>query len=342
MIIGSLLIGFCLGARFRVQSALAAALEKLKAAAAAAGEDDKDGGDDNDTEEEAEEDKMEKMLEQFMSREWLSGLDDHPETELNPILIYQIKKAKEEMRQRHELEAKLIARGLEADHLDNLSPEERKALVAELKGDNAVVLKSNVGSVQGVERKYGRTVNSTSILVKAGARFTPGASDVSKLDNVDLESAEKKASEEIRGRLKIIDGHLQTTFDVDVTRSDVKRTSMTLKAGVGTGLVKNALEKAKETKLKPYGDDYTRRFAEMTTYAARGRARVATPLDHALTAANEKNARRASCGAARRASVSRGGGHGGASRQAGADADRGGGAIEDKMRRASQLLGTQS
>ena len=35
-----------------------------------------------------------------MSHEWVSGLDDHPDTEFNPILNYQVKKAKEALRDR--------------------------------------------------------------------------------------------------------------------------------------------------------------------------------------------------------------------------------------------------
>jgi len=169
-----------------------------------------------------------------------------------------------------------------------------------------VVVAHNVGSVAGKVRKYGATVNSSKILVSNGARFSATRS----LTEVDSASADAKAAQFVREKIKVIDQHLSTTEDIDVTREDGKASSVRLKAGHG-GLVKNALEKAKETKFKPYGGDGVKRIEEMATFAARGRSRVAPPLDHSISAHQER-ARRASTGpaGARRASVSSKGGPG--------------------------------
>lgn len=296
-----LIIGFLAGRRCRIPNVIkdiAAAAAAAAAKAAAAG-DDGDGADDNDADEEDEEKILDEILQNFMSHEWVGGLDDHPETEINPILSYQIKKRKDELRARMELEAQLLARGLEKDHLETLTAEERKAFLLELKGDTTVVLKSNVGSVAGLERKYGRTVNSTLIMQKAGARFTPSANQAAKsLDSSD--EAGKKVQQELREKLKAVDSHLSSQ-EIDVSKVSAKKGGGPLKAG--RGLIKSALEVAKDTQFNPHGGAAAKRVEEMRKYAAIGRARVGTPLDHAIAAGAAHGARRASCGASRRAST---------------------------------------
>jgi len=326
------IVGGLIGLRFRVKAAIEKMLDVLKKAQADAGDD---GGDDeNDMEGEDEESAAKEALDHFLSRDWIGGLDDHPETVLSPILLYQINKAKDAMRARKQLEAQLIAHGYEPNHMDTLDEEGKRKLMEEM-SQTKVQVASNVGSVAGKVRKYGATQNSTRILVNTGARF----SSIATLTEADAANAEAKAAQTVRERLKVIDQHLGTTSGIDTTRADHKQSSVRLKAGHG-GLVKNALEKAKETKFKPYGGDGVKRSEEMATYAARGRSRVAPPLDHSISAHQER-ARRASCGgggAARRASCTRGGGGGGGRPPkpgSGGDAD---GDIGDKMRSAQSLL----
>ena len=341
--VAALLVGILIGRRCKVTDAIRDLLDAAKAAAAAAAANDDGAGAEDDNEGEDNDDlqtELEELLQNFMSTDWVGGLDDHPEMEINPILSYHVKKRKDEMRARQELEAQLIARGLEPDHLDKMSEEERKAFLQDLKGDAPVVLKSNVGSVPGLVRKYGATVNSSAILVKVGARFTSGSKAQKGAAVADAGALEKKAAQEVREKLKLIDG-LLASREVDVSRSDGKK-NKSARAG---GLVKNALEVAKDTKYKPYGGEAFKRSEELHTYAARGRARVSAPLDHAISAASERNARRQSCGAGgagRRASTSGGGKQasivGAASRAAAGPPSEDNATVVSQMRRASALL----
>jgi len=91
-----LILGICIGARGRVRAALKALMEKMAKAQAdaGAGEDDED----DKVDDEDEEKEVEDILETAMSFELEQGLDDHPDTELNPILLYQIRMVKERMR----------------------------------------------------------------------------------------------------------------------------------------------------------------------------------------------------------------------------------------------------
>jgi len=294
MLVAGLILGFCIGVvigmRFRVKAALAAMLERVKPAAATGD----DGGEDDDKEMDDEDvltNALEELLQQFMSHDFVGGLDDHPETELNPILIYQVKKAKEEMRARKQLEAQLLARDLPLNYLETLSPEARVAFLLELKADPGPKLGANVGSVAGKVRHYGATVNSTRILVDAGARLTPSVQ--ASLGEDDGNKAER-AAQEVRERMKIIDNHLSTVSGVDVSREHNKRSSMQRIAGKGN-LVQNALDMAKETKYNPFGGEATKRDDMKATCASRGRTRVAPPLDHAIAVSNERQ-RRGSCG----------------------------------------------
>ena len=331
---GGFLLGLLVGARFRISAAMKAMLEKMK-------KDKADAGDEGENEEQEEEDEgklkdlIDQLLDQYLSRDWVGGLDDHPETTFNPIMMYQVKKSKEELRRKKELEAKLIAAGYEANHLDTLDPEARAKLIEELQ-ETKVVMGGNVGSVAGKVRRYGSTVNSTRILVQQGARFMPGAMTVLG----DSDSQEAKLAQEVRERMRVIDSHLQNKDGIDTTKTEVRH-----KARAGqSGLVKNALEMAKETKYKPFGGAAIRRAEEMGTYASRGRSRVGPPLDHAIAASNEKT-RRASCGAARRASVSGGGrrpsvaGGGRPPASPKGDGGKATAAAEEKVKNASNLLG---
>jgi len=288
MLVGGLILGYVVGAR----KDLMKMLNKLAAAEADAADKDKGAdGDDNEDVGGDEEAQIEGLIESFMDRDQVTGLDDHPDTEFNPIMMYQVKKVKDEMRARKQIEALLASRDLPPDHLDTLDPKARAELLAEMRSDTSVKVAGNVGSVAGKVRKYGAQQNSTAIMVGVGARFAKGGAGVA-LDANAVAGIELKKSQEARDRLRVIDMHLAATHDIDVGRESAKK-----RAGqMGQhGLLKNALETAKETKFKPYGGEAVRRQEEMATYASRGRSRVGAPLDHAITAKNEKD-RRASCG----------------------------------------------
>ena len=293
--VAAMILGYLVGARKELMKMLAR-LASASESAKDKGADGDDAGEDADGDE--EEGRLEDILMGYMNYDYLGGLDDHADTEFNPIMMYQVKKSKEEVRQRKELIAKLVARGFEPDHLDSLDPKARAALIDELKGDVAVKVAGNVGSVAGKVRKYGSTQNSTAIMVKSGARFAKGGAGV-QMDDAAAANMEAKKQQEARDRLRVIDMHLSQELGVDVARDQGKKSRGALGAH---GLLKNALETAKETKHKPYGGERIKRQEEMATYASRGRTRVGAPLDHAITAKNEKD-RRASCGGGRRASV---------------------------------------
>ena len=107
--VGTLLLGWLIGTRARYALLAAMALKELmkKKAEMGAGEDD----DDKVEEDDKDLDEEKSPLEIAMSRENEPGLDDHPDTELNPILLYQIRMAKEELRRKKQAE---IAAALEA------------------------------------------------------------------------------------------------------------------------------------------------------------------------------------------------------------------------------------
>ena len=221
-----------------------------------------------------------------------------------------------------------------------------QAFMKELNDDKAPVLKSNVGSVAGISRKYGATVNSAKILVLSGARFTSVAKGGAKTVTAeDAESEQAKLAADVRAKLKVIDSHLASEAGVEVVHAEAKKGSRGALKANAVGLAKNALEAAKETKYKPVGGDAFRRTEEMIKYAKLGRGRVAPPLDHALQANAERNvqSRRASTGVGRRASTLGGGGGGDrkASVAAG-DANAAGDEIAGKLRRASQLMASSS
>jgi len=299
MLVAGLLVGYLIGARkaiFDWLRKLAAAAAEDKAANKGANGDDGENADQDD-------DEMGSMADDliagFLDSEWVTGHDDHPETEFNPIMMYQVKKAKDEMRAHKAIEALLLANDLPLDHLESMTSAERAKVIDGLKAESgAVKVVSNVGSVAGVTRKYGSTVNSTHILVANGARLTEAGKSVKSDANADA-----KKGQEVRECLRVIDSHLSSTDGIDIGQVDERKGGFKATAGVG-GLAKNALEKAQDTKFHPaYSMPSEERIAHSTKYAHLGRLRVGPPLDHAIAAANQRG-RRASCAAAaRRAST---------------------------------------
>lgn len=333
MLCAGLILGYLFGARKDIWKMLKKALDAASAKDDKKGADGDDGGENEDDDEENA--LGDDIISGYLDNGWVGGHDDHPDTEFNPIFVYQVKKAKDEIRVKKQIEALLLARDLPVDHLDKMSFAERKAFMAELMADSSgVKAASNVGSVNGKVRKYGSTVNSTHILVLNGARFMPKSAG--SLSSAASEGQEKKRAQEVRDKLRVIDTHLSTTADIDVSRGGMERQGTMLKAGQ-QGLSKNALEKAKETKYKPYGGDRMKLMEELGTYAARGRARVSAPLDHAISAQNEKTRRASACG--RRASVASKGGSRSSQYGGGKKDEDTSDPMAEKMKRASAAMG---
>ena len=102
MLVAGLIVGYMLGARKELMKML-----KKMAAAAAKAEEDKKGGDEEDDkldDDEEEGAELKEILEMCMVHEVEPGLDDHADTVLNPIVLYQIKKVKDELRKKALLE----------------------------------------------------------------------------------------------------------------------------------------------------------------------------------------------------------------------------------------------
>ena len=180
---------------------------------AGAGEEDEaepEEDDDKKAKEEAQE-----VLEEFLSRDAAPGLDDHPESFVNPIIMLQIRLAKEEARRRKALEALIKAQEYDEGYWESLSPEEQQSIEKKLLETNAGPVSGGVGSVGGMQRRWGATVNSTRILTDNGASFAPGQKNLA-----DLMDLQEKAAFELREKWKQIDQHLEKVHEIDVSRAD--------------------------------------------------------------------------------------------------------------------------
>jgi len=276
-----LLMGYAFGRRKALLAALKKAMDKMKSSGAqkelkkmdaGAGEDDKEEEED----EELKKQEAKQLLEQFLNRSAAPGMDDHPQAFINPILMLQIKKKKEEVRKEKMYEQVLANQEFEAGYLDSLTPEERRKLAEKLINESgATAVVGGVGSVAGVERRWGATVNSTRILVDAGASLVPGKGKVE-----DDASAEEKLMLEVRDKMKQIDTHLNKHYEIDVVRDEAAK-ARNKRSGDGKRL-KDALTVANETKNRPFQMSHeVMTFDERRDFAQRGRARVAPPQDHA-------------------------------------------------------------
>lgn len=327
-----LVIGYGLGRR---KAAMASAAKMAAGAAAAAAalakmlgasemeayendeaEDEEKGK--NDTED------MTQLEKDYLSFDASPGLDDHPDLFINPIVMYNVKLNKEAERVSKLLDQLLEAAkdpeqdsGLpegvtlpSAEDVAAMGPREKAMLVAKLtSGGGGIKVSAGVGSVLGrAPRKWGATKNSAAIIVDAGGTFQQIKVNAAKKDG----DGEKEARA-LKEKLRSIDGYLEKGLGIDVQRSLVKKTKLGK-----SGIVRTALEVAKEGST---GIEIKRADAA-AAYAARGRARVAPPLDHALSAAARAGMRRGSVGG-RRASTEAGGRRTKPASQTGGDAEEG-------------------
>ena len=278
-----ILIGYLGGRRKAILEALKKAIEAAKASAAerelkkmkadGAGQDDKE----EEEEDEAKKEEAQQLLEEFLNRSSAPGMDDHPQAFINPILMLQIKKKKEEVRRDKMYEKLLASQNFEEGYLEGLTPEERRAKAEELlaEGTGGGALSGGVGSVEGVVRRWGANTNSTRILVDAGATLVPG-----KGSAADDASQEEKLVIEVRDKLKQIDQHLNKHLEIDVARED--RAKAANKRSNDGKRLKDALTVANETRSTPFQQSHeVMTFDERRDFAQRGRARVAPPQDHA-------------------------------------------------------------
>ena len=224
MVAAALLIGFLIGTRARQVLASAKVIGKavrsftIKIPPKA---DDGDKGDDGDDEAEMENAQAREFsVEDYLNVEQ-SGLDDHPDLHVNPVLMYQIKLERD--RQRAE-KARLERIALLGD-VDGLTEEEINAKLAESE------FTADAGP---------KTANALATLISVGARTTAVASGA---------SAESQLIAERRRQQRNIDVYLAKALDVNV-----KRGAPTKRYAKG-GVLKSALDVAKETGVRAYGGE---------------------------------------------------------------------------------------
>ena len=268
-----LMFGYVAGKRKAILAALKRASERTKLVSIAGASQTENDDEAEEEEPKTKEDAVNELLDEFMDRSNLPGLDDHPGVYVNPIMMLHIRRKKEELRKEMMFEKLLLAQNFEDGYLDKLSPQERRKLDEELLDAEGGVISGGVGSVDGYTRKWGAALNSAKILAMSGASFAPGNK---ALD--DLLGAEEKAAIEIRDKLKQIEGHLSKHEEIDVGRLDMGKIQKRKSDGKR---LKDALTVANETKNQPFTltKDYLS-FDERRDFAQRGRARVAPPQDH--------------------------------------------------------------
>jgi hypothetical protein len=238
----TLIIGFLIGVRAKqiLQSAKksAQAIFSLKELFRAGAEQDKDDGEaetadgDEDQDEEPQE-----LLESFMNNEQVNGLDDHPDIVRSPIIMYQVKVAKDEAR-REKRKLALIAEGMDEDDAEQM-----------LQNEAAGGLMSGGGN-------EGRQ-NALATLIAAGARVTAVGGG---------QSAEAVLADERKRMARTIDVFLEKNRGIDTTKT-VKKSSS---GGQGKRL-DNALEVAFKSANTPFGGDAAKRETERISMAKSGR-----------------------------------------------------------------------
>lgn len=184
-------IGFIIGARAaqihmkltQVGKAVMSLHTLMKIKEAAAGMEDAKAM-DGDEDEDGEKNKPdpEELLEGFLETSEVNGLEDHPDIDINPVIMHHIKVAKEEQRRQQQREL-MAADGMTEDEIE---------LRMQMNADGP-------GLGDGKP-------NALSVLIAAGARVesTTGATN---------EEAQKK--QDIRRKQRNIAVHLQKNFGIE-------------------------------------------------------------------------------------------------------------------------------
>jgi len=239
------LLGFLVGARTRQIIAKVKAigrailslniLLKIKEAAAN-GMDSAETTNDGEEDELEEENKKDKdledeFLEDFMMNDEDTGLDDHPDVDINPVMMFNIKKAKELARAEAQ-RALMAAEGLSEEEI------------------NERMMMGEAGQGQGDMRP-----NALAVLIAAGAR-------VEAAKGATSEEMTKKI--EMRRKQRNIHVYLTKTLEVEAKPAEAKM------RGNRQGH-KNAFDIAVQTKTTPVGgDSYSRELASVK-FAKAGR-----------------------------------------------------------------------
>lgn len=190
-----LAIGFLIGTRGRqiVQSlkatgqAVRSLTLRIPAAAAIAGEATAAGDDDNDKEEEEEGETDTTIADFIMPTDADASLADHPDVHLSPVILYKIKRAKEELR---------IA-------------QRRAALLAEGFDESEVDERMQLEQVSG--GGGGGRANPLALLISVGARVEPSAGG---------DSAEAVKLQERRRMQRNVDQYLMRAEGVEKFRNE--------------------------------------------------------------------------------------------------------------------------
>jgi len=243
------ILGFLVGARTRQISAKLKNIGKavlslhllLKIKEAMAGMDDAEAmneGDDDEADDAGGEDdtkKAEELMDAFMNSDPVDGLEDHPDVEISPVIMFQIKKAKEVQRLEKQ-KALLMAEGL-----TEAEAEERMTSLAE-----------SGGGVSDVR------ANPLAVLIAAGARVEAarGATSDEMVKKIEL-----------RRKQRNVNVFIQKTYEIDTT---VKRAEAG-DVGGSKGNKKSALDVARETKSKPVGGENYKRELKAVTQAKSAR-----------------------------------------------------------------------
>lgn len=223
MVIGLLvgaILGFIAGTRGRqilasmTQAFSMVAALTLKIPPSAEGDED---GDDGRVDEAMPTDLPD--IEEFLSTDVVSQIEDHPEVEVNPIILYQVKIAKEKARE--ERQAKYLA-------------ELRDKYIAEGLSEDEIVERL----LEGGKAEEKQRQNALAMLISVGASVTPGAG---------RGNADSVALQDRRRQMKNVESYLANSHDIDVRKSKA-----VAKANASGVKMKNAYEIARETEFVSY------------------------------------------------------------------------------------------
>jgi len=191
-----------------------------------------DGEDQEDEDEKAaREAENADFLDEFMLHEEVTGMEDHPDLDLNPVILFQIKKAKEAQKLLMQ-RAQLAAEGFSEAEID-----ERMEM-------------NQAGGGAGDGK-----ANALAVLIAAGARVEPAAGGTN--------DQEKLKKTELRRKQKTINVYLSKTLDID-TKLEPESTKAVRNK-------KTALDVANSTKLKPVGGESYQREIRAMQFAKHSR-----------------------------------------------------------------------
>lgn len=226
MLFAGWIVGFLMGARARqiaakltsVGKAVLSMHQLLKIKEAAAGLEDAEAMAQGDEDENGDKTDVADPLDDFLNVANADGLDDHQDLELSPVMMYEIKKAKDKERA-EKLRAALIADGLTPAEAD-----ERLAMAQEMGGAIS----------------DGKP-NALSVLIAAGAR-------VEAVKGATNEEMQKKI--EMRRKQRNVAVFLQKRYEIEIKAPALNDGDG---AGRSAAQKKTAYDVARDTKLQPVG-----------------------------------------------------------------------------------------